>query len=71
MYVYKRTRTRMKPMNDMVLQMKRHEIHYAAITKLVDFSIDRAVEAYEKDPFGVEEEFRKYMSEANGQRSRR
>ena len=68
MYIYKGKPERMKRVNDVALKMRGHAVRYAGVTKLVDFAIDRAVEAYEGNPSAVEQEFREYMTEMNGRK---
>ena len=60
----------MTKLNDMARDMRSHTISGAGPAKLVDFAIDRTLEAYTRNSSSVEHEFRQYMIAKDGRPAR-
>ena len=68
MFVYKGKPERMREVGRMGSRMRGHAVREVGLTKLVDFAIDRTLEAYGDNPSGLEKEYQRYRMSVNGQR---
>ena len=60
----------MTRVNTMARDMRSHTISAAGPARLVDFAIDRTLEAYARNSSDLEQEFRQYMTARNGRPTR-